>query len=136
MYSEFKNYRWFNIDKDQAGAQRCRGCMEQIFCLRLLVDYCMFKKNKLHVVFVEFQKAYDKIPRKSLIECLKVRACGKTMLLAFLAAYKCTKMVLNGTTIATNIGARQGAPTSCLFFVLYIDDPIGRLKTECLEDNF
>ena len=75
------------------------------------------------VVFVDFQNAYDKIPWKSLIESLKVRGCGKTMLLAIQVAYKSTKMGLKRATIATNVGVRLGAPTSWLsFFALYIDD--------------
>ena len=30
--------QWASIDKCQAGAQKGRGCIEQIMCLRLLVD--------------------------------------------------------------------------------------------------
>ena len=34
---------WCNIDPSQAGAQRKRGCLEQIIALRLLCNYALFK---------------------------------------------------------------------------------------------
>ena len=38
---------WSAIDKCQAGAQKGRGCIEQILTLRLLVDLAKCKKKKL-----------------------------------------------------------------------------------------
>ena len=38
---------WWNIDKCQAGAQKKRGCVEQITTLRLVCDYAVYKKRKL-----------------------------------------------------------------------------------------
>ena len=35
---------WCSIDKCQAGAQKGRSCLEQIFTLRILIDY-VIKKN-------------------------------------------------------------------------------------------
>lgn len=37
---------WWSIDKCQAGAQKNRGCLEQICALRLLCDYAVYKKKK------------------------------------------------------------------------------------------
>ena len=126
---------WLSIDKAQAGAQKGRGCIEQIMTFRLLIDYCMFKKCKLYVLFVDFQKAYDKVPRHKIIDCLKQRGCGKAMLLALQVAYKCTKMLYRDVIIATNIGVKQGAPTSCLLFVLYIDNLVRMLKSSVDNDG-
>ena len=58
---------WCNIDPSQAGAQRKRGCLEQIIALRLLCNYALFKKVKLYVLFIDFSKAYDRVPRRKLI---------------------------------------------------------------------
>ena len=52
---------WSNIDKCQAGAQRGRGCIEQIMTLRLLIDLAKSKRKKLYVLFIDFSKAYDKV---------------------------------------------------------------------------
>ena len=127
---------WMNIDSAQAGAQKGRSCIEQILTLRLLFDYCKSQKVKLFITFVDFQKAYDKVPRNKLLECLKSRGCGRTMLLAIAALYKCTSFVLRSAIISASIGVRQGAPTSCLLFVFYIDKLVRMLKTSFNTDGF
>lgn len=128
--------QWLNIDKAQAGAQKGRGCIEQIITLRLLVDYAKHQKKKLFLLFVDFQKAYDKVPRKKLLECLKSRGCGRVMLEAIVSLYRNTKFILRTATINADIGVRQGAPTSCLLFVLYIDQLSRLLKAQHREDDF
>ena len=85
------------------------------------MDYALFKKMKLYVVFVDFSKAYDRVPRDKLIECLKEKGCGKMMLMAIHKIYACTKSVLKSAMIMSTVGIRQGAPTSCLLFAIYLD---------------
>ena len=65
---------WCNIDKCQAGAQRGRGCVEQIMTLRLLCDYAVFKRIKLYVLYIDFSKAYDKVDQ--IIALDKMREIG------------------------------------------------------------
>ena len=100
---------WFDIDKCQAGAQKGRSCLEQIFTLRILCLYALRKKLKLYVLFIDYSKAYDRVSRRKLIEVLKSRGCGRVMLKAIQAMYTCTKNVLRSAIINANIGLRQGA---------------------------
>ena len=58
------------------------------------------------------------------------------MLLAIQAMYKCTKNVLKSAVIDSSIGVRQGAPTSCLLFVIYIDKMIKMMKERVEDDEF
>ena len=127
---------WCNIDKCQAGAQKNRGCIEQILSLRLLMDLAAYKKHKLYVLFVDFSKAYDRVPRNKLFEYLKSIGCGKVMLLALHKIYSCTKSVLKSATITSSIGIRQGAPTSCILFIIYIDKMIRMIKEKIGMDGF
>ena len=53
---------WSAIDKYQAGAQKDRGCVEQIMTLRLLIDLVKGKRKKLYILFIDFSKAYDRVP--------------------------------------------------------------------------
>lgn len=62
---------WYSVDKCHAGTLKGRGCLEQIMTLRLLIDYALRKKEKLYVLFVDFCKAYDRVPRYQLINHLK-----------------------------------------------------------------
>ena len=127
---------WMSIDKCQAGAQKGRGCIEQIMSLRLLIDMAKFKKRKLYILFIDFSKAYDKVPRNKLIEYLKSIGCGRVMLYALRNMYKTTYNVLNSTAISTSTGVRQGAPTSCLLFITYVDKMIKMIKEKVPTDGY
>ena len=58
------------------------------------------------------------------------------MLNAIQAIYKCTKNVLKTAVIDSTIGVRQGAPSSCLLFVIYINEMIKMMKNAVATDGF
>ena len=119
---------WFKPDREQAGAQHGRGCLEHIVTLRLLMDYVLLKRVKLYIIFVDFSKAYDRVPRDRLMRCLKALGCGARMMNAIAAAYSNTKLVLTSAVISATTGVRQGAPTSCFLFTLFVNPLIRSLK--------
>ena len=127
---------WSAIDKCQAGAQKDRGCVEQIMTLRLLIDLAKGKKKKLYILFIDFSKAYDRVPRHKLVEYMKSLGCGRMMLSALMNMYKNTWNVLNSTIIDTSSGVRQGAPTSCLLFTTYVDKMVRMIKESVHSDGF
>ena len=127
---------WSYIDKCQAGAQKGRGCIEQMLTLRLLMDLAKFKKRKLYILFIDFSKAYDRVPRNKLIEYMKSLGCGRVLLYAIQNMYKCTYNVLNSIKISTSSGVRQGAPTSCLLFIMYVDKMVKMIKEAVPLDGF
>ena len=129
-------FLWCNIDKCQAGAQKGRSCLEQIYALRLLSNYAVYKKLKLYILFIDYSKAYDRVPRRKLLAVLKSRGCGKVMLKAIYSMYKCTKNVLKTAVIGASIGVRQGTPSSCLLFVIYIDEMVKLIKNAIANDGF
>ena len=84
---------WGEIDKCQAGACAGRGCIEQIFTLRMAIDTAMKRKSKLFLTFIDFSAAYGTVPRKKLLQILKGRGCGRLMILVIKAMYRTTKAV-------------------------------------------
>ena len=112
---------WMDIDKCQAGGQERRGCIEHVLALRLVIDYAKCEKKKLYILFVDFSKAYDKVPRKTLFGILKKIGCGKRFLRALIAIYKNTINILNSECIRSTVGVKQGGPMSCLLFVIYLN---------------
>lgn len=60
---------------DQAAAQPERGCLEHIISLRLLTDKAGRKRLPIFVLFVDFTKVYDLVPRRVLLEVLKRLGC-------------------------------------------------------------
>ena len=126
---------WYKPCREQAGAQPKRGCIEHIVTLRLLINVFMRKKLKLFIVFVDFSKAYDLVPRSKLFDILVNLGCGITMLAALIAMYSNTTSILGSTTITSTIGVRQGSPTSCYLFVIFVDVLILMLKSKCGPEN-
>jgi hypothetical protein len=127
---------WYKPCYEQAGAQKGRNCLEHIMTLRLLIDYAKKSRLKLYILFIDFEKAYDKVVRTKLIEELKSLGCGGVMLNAIIAIYKCTKLLFKGIAISANIGVKQGASTSCLLFILYVDRMIKMIKNSFQNDGF
>ena len=128
--------KWFKPDREQAGAQSGRGCLEHIVSLRLLIDYAVSKRCKLFIIFVDFSKAYDRVLRNILIQVMKGLGCGMAMLMAIATTYSSTQLVLGAATITAAIGVRQGSPTSCFLFTLYVNGLIRALKAKCAPDGF
>lgn len=127
---------WCNVDKCQAGAMQKRGCLEKIMTLRMLVDYAGHTKSKLYIVFMDYSKAYDRVPRNKLLLYLKSLGCGKVMLTAIRNMYSCTRNVLKSATVDASVGVRQGAPSSCLLFTIYMDKMVRMLKQSVQADGF
>ena len=112
---------WMHIENCQAGGQEKRGCIEQVLGLRLIIDYAKKERKKLFIVFVDFSKAYDRVPRRLLFKILKDLGCGKRFLLALMAIYKNTVNILNSEYVRSTIGVKQGGPMSCLLFIIYLN---------------
>ena len=62
--------------------------------------------------------------------------CGVTMLLSLAAMYKYTNSVIGTALIASTVGVRQGSPTSCVLFVMYVNAMIHMIKHGCPPDGF
>ena len=139
LYDSILNRRlgqWFQPDREQAGSQRGRGCIEHIMALRLLINFARHKRQKLYLLFIDFSKAYDRVPRYKLLERMTSLGCGAAMTRAIAAIYTNTKMILETATITASLGVRQGSPTSCLLFTLLVNDLIRAMKTRCAPDGY
>ncbi len=62
--------------------------------------------------------------------------CGLRMLAALVAMYAVTLTVIGTAVVESKIGVRQGSPTSCLLFVIFINAMIKLIKSNCEADGF
>ena len=127
---------WYIPSREQAGAQSKRGCTEHIVTLRLVIDRCVKKKQPLFIAFIDFSKAYDRVPRNYLLNLLKSLGCGVVMLTALTSLFWVTQFVLGGTIITAIVGVKQGSPTSCFLFILFVDEFIRLVKARSDLDGF
>ena len=126
---------WFKVCREQAGAQLKRGCIEHIITLRMIIDLFMKKKKPLYIAFIDFSKAYDRVPRMYLLNLLRKLGCGKVMLYAIASMYTVTKFVLGTTVITATLGVKQGSPSSCFLFIVFVDEFVRLVKGETPFDG-
>ena len=58
------------------------------------------------------------------------------MLLALISMYKTTQSIIGTAIVSASVGVRQGSPTSCLLFVLFVNDMIKLFKQRCGPEGF
>ncbi len=73
IYVRILNEKMMKItDKSVGGEQGCfrkgRGCVDQIFAVKILVEKYLEKDRKLVAAFMDLEKAYDRVYRKGLWE--------------------------------------------------------------------
>jgi hypothetical protein len=52
-----------NVTKNQFDFMPGRSTMEAIFLIRQLMERCREQKKDLHMVFIDLENAYNKVPR-------------------------------------------------------------------------
>ena len=58
------------------------------------------------------------------------------MLAAIIAMYRVTQSVLGTALVTATIGVRQYSPTSCVLFIIFVNDLIKMIKENCEADGF
>ncbi len=85
IYGRILNERMMKItDKsvgdEQEGFQKGRGCVDEIFAVKILVEKYLEKDRNLFAAFVDLEKAHDRVDRKGLWDTLRVYGVGGQLL--------------------------------------------------------
>jgi hypothetical protein len=67
--------RVVEIGEEQFGFMPGKSTTDAIFALRILAEKYREKKRELHCVFIDLEKAYDRVPREEVWLCLREREC-------------------------------------------------------------
>jgi len=68
------------ISEEQGGFRKGRGCVDQIFSLRMTVEKMLTKGKKVYAAFMDLVKAYDRIDWTALWDVLKIYSVGEKLL--------------------------------------------------------
>ena len=62
------------LREEQCGFEKDRGCVDQIFTLRLIIEKCLSCQTPLVLSFIDYEQAFNSVDRRALAKVLFV--CG------------------------------------------------------------
>ncbi len=68
------------LSEKWGGFRKGRGCVDQIFAMKMLVEEYFEKDRKLYAAFMDLEKAYDRVDREALGSVLKIYGVGRQLL--------------------------------------------------------
>ena len=117
----------------QHGFRRNRGTTDMIFSIRQLMEKAWEYNQKLYMIFIDLQKAFDSVPRKRLWNCLLEYGINGQLLKAIKSTYSpCVSKVntdyRNDKWFEITSGVKQGSILSPLLFITYMDKIMKRVN--------
>jgi hypothetical protein len=76
----------------QLGFRKNHGTLDGLFTLRHLVDKAKHQRSPLFALFIDFEKAFDRVPRDFLVERCKQLGCSGAFLDAMVNMLEDIKM--------------------------------------------
>jgi hypothetical protein len=118
-----------NVTENQFGFMSGRSTMEAIFLIWQLMERCMEQKKNLHMIFIDLEKAYDKVPRNVMWRTLQKHKTSSKYITLIKDMYD--NVVTNVRTsdrdtndFPINIGLHQGSALNPYLFALVMDEVI------------
>ena len=123
------------IGEEQGGFREGRGCMDQVFTLRMIEEKCREKKKDLFVCFLDLEKAYDRVDRGKLWEvlgeCGVVGKLGRGLRAFYKNSRACVRIKRRETEFfEVECGLRQGCVLSPSLFNMFIDRVVKSMRRE------
>ena len=130
---------WIYIHDEQTGFQKGKSTLTQIFVLRVLIELARKTKSSMFIGCFDIEKAFNKVSRFILFEKLIKLGIGFSMLCTLKTIYTSTTCILSKSNklskqFYTKCGIRQGAPSSSLLFIVFINDLIDYVKNRCIPE--
>ena len=95
-----------------------RGTVDTVFVLRRLSEKFRAKNKKLFFLFVDLEKAFDRMPREVICFALRWKGGPEYLVNGVMSLYKGCKTVVS---VSVKVGVHQGSALSPRLFIMVMD---------------
>ena len=122
------------ISRNQFGFQKGKSSVDCIFIFSSIISKTLNAGCKLYCVFLDYEKAFDKIDRSFLWHKLISENVSSKLVKALKSMYSTVKSCIRyRSTVSgffdSHIGLKQGDPSFPLMFMLFINDIIDNINS-------
>lgn len=115
------------IDGMQYGFTPQKSTIDPIFILRQLQEKFIAKKKQLHHLFVDLEKAFDRVPREIVKWALRRQHIPEKLVRLAMATYESAKTVVKSRVgvsdeLDITVGVHQGSVLSPLLFITVMEE--------------
>ena len=131
---------WARIHPEQTAFQKGKSTLNHIFLLRIVIALAKQNNVPLFIGFFDLEKAFDKVSRSLLLKSLIKLGIGSTLFYAIKAMYSVTQCVIKSgkklsDVFLTHSGIKQGAPSSIILFIIFMDEFIDVTRERCIRER-
>ncbi|KAK3571161.1 hypothetical protein QTP86_003665 [Hemibagrus guttatus] len=123
------------ICEQQYGFMPRKSTTDAIFALRILMEKYRDGQRELHCVFVDLEKAYDRVPREELWYCMRKSGVAEKYVRVVQNMYERSRTVVRcavGQTeeFKVEVGLHQGSALSPFLFAIVMDQLSEEVRQE------
>ena len=127
--------------EEQSGFRSNRSCLDNIHCIRLLIEKNKAKNIETHMTFIDLEKAYDSIPRIMLWTAMERMNIPLKWINIVKQIYRnTTAQIKLGRRLTQEIvltkGLKQGCTLSPMLFNIYVDQALEVWYKKCDRMGF
>jgi len=132
---EARTRRDVEIGEQQYGFMPGRSTTDAIFGLRILNEKYREGQKELHCMFIDLEKAYDRVPRDEVWHCLRSAGVAEAYVRVIQDMYDSSETMVRcalGTTKAfsVKVGLHQGSALSPFLFAVVMDQLTTGIRRE------